>query len=152
MRCKIFEHRNKSWPVVAEECIKDYNNTIHSSTGYTPNYLLTGKESSILPEPLEINNKENWKINKKIAYENSKKIHVQNKKYYDENTRKIEYKVGDLVYVQNKNKLNRDKLDSIRIGPFRINKKISDVIYGIASKSRKNDSLFHASKLVPYTG
>lgn len=152
MRCKIFENRNKSWPVVAEECINDYNNTIHSSTGYTPNYLLTGKESSILPESLEKNNERNWEINKKIAYENSKKIHEQNKKIYDENTRKIEYKVGDLVYVQNKNKMTRDKLDTIRIGPFKIKKKISDVIYGIASRSRKSDSLYYASKLVPYKG
>lgn len=153
MRCKIFENRNKSWPIVAEECIKEYNNTNHSSTGYTPNYLLTGKESSILPEPLEVNNKENWEINKKIAYENSRKIHMQNKKYYDENTNKLEYNVGDLVYVQNKNKLNRDKLDTIRIGPFKISKKISEVIYGINNRSKKNDfNLFHASKLVPYTG
>lgn len=80
MRCKLFENRNKSWPIVAEECVKDYNNTIHSSTGYTPNYLLTGKQCSILPELIEKNNKDNWEINKKITYENSKKIHAQNKK------------------------------------------------------------------------
>lgn len=153
MRCKIYENKNNPWPTVAEESIKEYNNTNHSSTGYTPNYLLTGKESSILPEPLEINNKENWEINKIKAYENSNKIHMQNKKYYDENTNKIDYNEGDLVYVQYKNKLNRDKLDTIRIGPFKISKKISEVIYAINKGSKKNDfTLFHASKLVPYTG
>lgn len=44
--CKIYENGNKSWPKVAEECVKDYNNTIHSSTGFTPNYLLTGLNNS----------------------------------------------------------------------------------------------------------
>ena len=36
-----------------------------------------------------------------------------------------------MVYVTNGNRLNRKKMDEIRIGPFEIEKKISDSIYKI---------------------
>ena len=137
---------------MAEECIKEYNNTIHSSTGFTPNYLLTGIDNSILPEQLEENNKLNLKKNREIADANSKKVHDKNKMYYDKKVKKLEYNIGDLVYVQNSNKLNRGKLDMVRTGPFKIKEKISDLIYVINSGLKKNESnLFHASKLVPYS-
>lgn len=152
IRCKINENRNQPWPAVANECVKEYNSTIHSSTGFTPNYLLTGIDNSVLPEQLEINNKINLEDNRKLAYERSEKIHIQNKEYYDKNAKKIAYEVGDLVYVQNGNKLNRGKLDMVRIGPFKIQKKVSDLLYVIDSKFKKKESnLFHASKLVPFT-
>ena len=152
IRCKIYENKEKSWAVVAEECVKDYNNTIHSSTGFTPNYLKTGIENSFIPEQLNNNNIKNLVDNRLLASENSKKVHNQNKRYYDKNVKKITYNVGDLVYIQNGNKLNRDKLDVIRSGPYKIKEKISDTIYLIDSRFRKNESnLFHTSKLVPYT-
>ncbi|XP_046602694.1 uncharacterized protein LOC107224055 isoform X1 [Neodiprion lecontei] len=151
IRCRIYEHREKSWPQIAEECTQDYNNTIHSSTGFTPNYLLTGSNKSFLPDELNDNNLSNLISNREIAFRRSKQIHDQNKEYYDKNVKRIDYKVGDLVYVQSVNKLNKDKLDPIRTGPFRIKKKISDVMFLLNSRARKNESnIFHASKLVPY--
>lgn len=151
IRCKIYKNKKRPWPIIAEECIEEYNNTVHSSTGFTPNYLLTGVDNSILQEKLEINNEKNLKENKRIAYENSKKIHEQNKSYYDKKVKNIEYKVGDLVYVQNGNELSRNKLDMIRTGSYRIKEKLSNVIYVIDSGFKKKESnLFHASKLVPY--
>jgi len=38
---------------------------------------------------------------------------------------------NDLVYIENGNKMNRNKLDEIRSGPFRIIKKISNTIYEV---------------------
>ncbi|OXU24204.1 hypothetical protein TSAR_012639 [Trichomalopsis sarcophagae] len=137
---------------VAEECVKDYNNTIHSSTRFTPNYLLTGLNNSFLPDELNDNNLTNLEDCRKIAFRKSKEIHNQNKEYYDKNVKQIDYKVGDLVYVQSANKLNKDKLDPIRVGPFKIKEKISDVMFLLDSRFRKNESnIFHASKLVPYS-
>ncbi|XP_043270945.1 uncharacterized protein [Venturia canescens] len=150
IRCKIFENKNRPWSTIAEECVEEYNNTIHSSTGFTPNYLLTGRDKTILPNELNYNYKEKLEDNRSIAYKNSKKIHEQNKTYYDKNKVNIEYKVGDLVYIQNSNKLNRNKLDPIRIGPYEIKAKISNLIYIIGRGQKKNESqIFHASKLIP---
>jgi len=150
IRCKIHENKDKSWPQIAEECVKDYNNTIHSSTGFTPNYLLTGLNHSFLPDEINDNNLTNLANNRKIAFKNSKEIHNRNKEYYDKNVKQIDYKVGDLVYVQSVNKLNKNKIDPIRAGPFKIKEKISNVMFLLDSRFRKKESnIFHASKLVP---
>lgn len=152
IRCKIYENRNKSWPQVAEECVKEYNNTIHSTTGFTPNYLLTGVNKSFLPDEINDNNLTNLANNREVAFKKSKEIHIQNKEYYDRNVKQIDYEVGDLVYVQNSNKLNRNKMDPIRVGPFIIKEKISNVMFRLESKLKKYESnIFHASKLVPHS-
>lgn len=116
--------QTRRWTSIAEECVKEYNTTIHSSTGFTPKYLLTGRDNAILPKKLEKNKKENLEENRSIAFENSKKIHEQNKKYYDQKVKEIEYKEGDLVYIQNGNGLNRGKLEVIRSGLHKIKKNI----------------------------
>lgn len=55
-----------------------------------------------------------------------------------------------MVYVENGNKLNRKKLDHLRIGPFQIIEKISKSIYRIDTGHKKTESnLFHVTKLVP---
>ena len=64
-----------------------------------------------------------------------------------------EFEEGDQVYVSNGNKLNRNKLDEIRKGPYKIKKKNSSTIYEVDSKNKKRGTQanrFHASKLIPY--
>ena len=71
--------------------------------------------------PDEIKNKEDkLKDNWLLALERSKKIHEQNKGYYDKNSKRFEYKINDLAYIQNGNKLNENKLNPIRKGPYKI--------------------------------
>ncbi|KAK9747430.1 hypothetical protein QE152_g5354 [Popillia japonica] len=60
------------------------------------------------------------------------------------------FDTGDLVYVENGNKLNRKKLDELRIGSFEITEKISDSIYKIKTGRRNEEKgLFHKTKLIP---
>lgn len=55
-----------------------------------------------------------------------------------------------MVYVENGNKLNRKKLDELKIGPYKIIEKISNSIYRINTGHKKSESnLFHISKLIP---
>lgn len=55
-----------------------------------------------------------------------------------------------MVFIENGNKLNRRKLEELRIGPFKIEKKISNSIYKIKTEKRNQDtSLFHVTKLIP---
>lgn len=57
-----------------------------------------------------------------------------------------------MVYIENGNKLNRKKLDELRIGPFKIENKISNSIYTIKTGRRNQDtSIFHITKLLPAT-
>lgn len=76
--------------------------------------------------------------------------HEINKKRYDKNRIKKEFNVGDLVYVENGNKLNRHKLAEIRIGPFPIIEKLSKTVYRVeCGDSNHGKRLFHISKIVP---
>jgi len=60
------------------------------------------------------------------------------------------FQENDLVYIENGNKMNRNKLDEIRSGPFRIIKKLSNSIYEVeGAKSRKETNFYHSSKLIP---
>jgi len=66
-----------------------------------------------------------WICDRKIAYENTIKSHDYNKKLFDKNRKDMEFNVGDMVYVENGNKLNRRKLDELKIGPYKIIERIS---------------------------
>lgn len=79
IRCKISENRQRPWSTITEQCIENYNNTVHSTTKFTPSYLLNGIDNSFAPPELNKNNLENLKVNREIAFVNSKKIHDQKK-------------------------------------------------------------------------
>ena len=86
---------------------------------------------------------------RELAYQNSLQNHEYNKRRYDRNRIDISFSVGDKVYVENGNKLNRDKLDPIRIGPFVIKRKLSASVYEIdVGYKTCSKRLYHISKLI----
>lgn len=154
IRCKINEKNNKrTWTTIARECIHKYNETEHSVTGFAPKYLLDGTNVNILPNELKVIEKEEkWITDKRLALENTIKSHKYNKKIFDRNRKIQEFNIGDSVYIENGNRLNRKKLDELKIGPFKITEKISNSIYKIDTGNRKTEStLFHITKLQPVT-
>lgn len=90
--------------------------------------------------------------NKKNSISKNKKNHDYNKSIYDKNRIQHIFKEGDLVYVCNGNKLNKRKMDEIRIGPFKIIEKVSNSIYKLDTGYKKKSlGLYHITKLVPMT-
>lgn len=53
IRCKLNNGEKRAWSKIAENCIKEYNNTIHTTTKFSPRYLLYGKTSEIIPVELQ---------------------------------------------------------------------------------------------------
>lgn len=153
IRCKINERKDKiAWTTIAHECTERYNETEHSITGFSPKYLLQGKNVDILPNELKQNEIQNHHLirDRKIALENSIKSHEYNKQRFDKNRRYCELEVGDFVYVENGNRINRKKLDELKIGPYQIVEKISNSIYKVNTGHKKLQSnLFHITKLIP---
>lgn len=154
LRCKINENdvnKKKSWSVLVNACVEEYNNTIHSVTRFAPNYLLTGVVPKFLQTlKMDLSNF-NLTLDRKRALDNSIKNHQQNEKYYNQTRTNITFSDGDMVYINHGNSLNRNKLDSLRTGPFKILKKISNVMYLVDSGIRRSESnVFHVSKLYPY--
>ncbi|XP_039312410.1 uncharacterized protein LOC120359337 [Solenopsis invicta] len=114
-------------------------------------YLLDGTDTSILPEELRREkHQEDWMKDKELALERTIKSHDYNKKLFDKNRKHHEFNTGDMVYIENGNRLNRKKLDDLRIGPLEIIEKISNSIYRIKTNRKKSGtSLFHITKLIP---
>ena len=71
--------------------------------------------------------KEDLQRDRQIAFQNTLKSHNYNKKIFDKNREDYDLKINDLVYTENGNKLNRRKTDELKIGPFKILDKISNV-------------------------
>jgi len=102
IRCKINEKQEKSaWTSIAHECVEKYNKTEHTVTGFSPQYLLQGASTAILPEELKYEKtSENLRKDREIALENTRKSHEYNKKIFYKNRKHHEFNVGDLVYVE----------------------------------------------------
>lgn len=154
IRCRINEENKKrAWTTIARECVDTYNRLEHTITRFTPEYLLHGTNTSNIPEELKTRKTgEDWKKDKELALERTIKSHKYNKNLFDKNKEYHEFNAGDMVYIENGNKLNRKKLDELRIGPFKIQRKISNSIYKLMTDRRNQDtSWFHITKLIPIT-
>ncbi|XP_044752896.1 uncharacterized protein LOC123312501 [Coccinella septempunctata] len=152
IRCKINESDKKTaWSSIAQKCVEKYNETEHTVTKFAPKYLLEGENINILPSELKSRcTREILERDRKIAFQNSVRPHEYNKKLFDSHRKDDKFKEGDLVYVENGNRLNRKKMEELRIGPFEILKKISDSIYQVDTGHRRAESnLFHITKLCP---
>lgn len=152
IRCTINEKEKKiACTTIAQECTKRYNETEHTVTGFTPKYLLEGENTTILPEELkQKKTKSDLQKDRKLALQRTIKSHNYNKKIFGKNRKHLEFNVGDMVFVENGNRLNRKKLDELKIGPYRILKKISNSIYEIDTGHKKSESnMFHRTKLTP---
>uniref|UniRef100_A0ABD2X789 Integrase catalytic domain-containing protein n=1 Tax=Trichogramma kaykai TaxID=54128 RepID=A0ABD2X789_9HYME len=154
MRCKMNEGREKkAWTTIARECVKKYNSTEHSVTGFAPKYLLDGTDISILPKEFKkLTNSDKWIKDRETALKNSIKSHEYNKTVFDKNRKQYEFKKGEFVFVENGNKLNRRKMDELRIGPFKVEERTSNSIYKInIGKKNQETALYHVTKLIPAT-
>ncbi|XP_055308499.1 uncharacterized protein LOC129572548 [Sitodiplosis mosellana] len=106
-----------------------YNNTVHSTTGFTPHELAHGFTIQIPTSISRYRGPFNYddlagevraKIKQAIemAKEKLTKRKITNKRNYDRNTNPIDVHVGDLILMKNFNKSN--KFDNVYEGPFRV--------------------------------
>jgi hypothetical protein len=87
-----------------------YNETEHTVTGFAPLYLMDGTNVSILPNELkQSNSQKDWMQDRRIALDRTIRSHIYNKQLYDKNRTHFDFRKGDLVFVENGNKLNRKK-------------------------------------------
>lgn len=112
---------------------------------------MDGTDVSLIPNELKLEKQtSDWMRDRKTAIERSIKSHEYNKTIVNKKRIKYNFEVGDMVYVENGHKLNRRKLDELRIGPFKIEEKVSQSIYKINTGHKKKESnLFHITKLTP---
>ena len=113
----IPEDQKKRWKEHLGSLMFAYNSTVHKSTGYSPFYLLFGRESrlpidTIMPvEPQKTTRKtydkfvRDWKDSLRDAYQIAHQHQITaaaaNKKRYDRKMRHVAIDVGDKVLVRN---------------------------------------------------
>lgn len=106
-----------------------FNNTVHTSTNYTPFELVFGRScklpSRIDSEVKPLYNPDNYSLELKYrlevalkdARENLLKNKQNRKTVFDKNMHPVSYKKGDLVLVKNE---TNSKLDCLYKGPFEV--------------------------------
>ena len=154
----------KEWDADLPLLTLAYRSTVHEVTGYTPNYLMLGREVNL---PLDIMMGTLSENQRKIAPEyvselrnrlheaftqvrnNLQKYAERNKAYYDLKGYGEKYKVGDLVYVMKKTRKVgvSPKLDIKWNGPYLVAHNFG-TIYEIQLTS-KSSKLQHFDLLKP---
>lgn len=139
MRCKRIEQKGRAWSTQIIEVIDEYNHTIHSSTGYTPSYLLTGvdKDGLFADETLDQSRLQ--------ALENSEAAHRRNAEIIDRNKEMPKCEEGDEVFVQARHQLNRGMLEPRYEGPFKVLQKIGKSTVEVSKGGKP--TRYHVSQL-----
>lgn len=128
-----------------------FNETEHTVTKFAPKCLLEGENVKILrPELKSKYTKEDLQRDRKLTFENTIQSHKYIKKIFDLHREEYKLVIGDRVYGENGNRLNRKKMDGLRIRPYYILKKISNSIYEVETRHKKAESnLYDITKLSP---
>ena len=127
----VNENRN-DWNNLLSNAMVAYNSKVHTSTGFSPHYLVYGYrmrnpfriKSIIKPtnvKPLD----EHLKLQQQAHEQALNKLNQANDKMkaqYDQHRRKVNYKIGDLVYldIENLRSVGNRKFMNKFIGPFPI--------------------------------
>ena len=141
-----------------------YNSGIHSSTGYTPYYLLFGHEARLpvdlmydtgKPQSQSVQNyaahlRQSLSEAHYAVREQLNQAHARQKEFYDRKVHGHPYKEGDLVWLFNPTipPGQSAKLYHPWTGPYNILEKLSDVEYKIEEMFRKKPSnIVHFNRL-----
>ncbi|EED18391.1 retrotransposon polyprotein, putative [Talaromyces stipitatus ATCC 10500] len=155
-------HHQDNWAELLSMAQLAYNSAKHSTTGVSPFFANYGREPRLMGQPKfkeSVNATAEEKVQqmKALYFYLHTEIINQNKLttgYYNEKHQKgPDFKKGEKVYLSRKNiQTTRpsDKLDHLRIGPFEIEEKVSEVNYKLKlPNTMRVHPIFHISLLEP---
>lgn len=127
---RAFTAKNRDlWHHMLKYATFAYNNSIHSTTGYTPHELahgfkiqiptnLTKQKTTYNYDNLADNTRNNIAKALELAKEHIQKKKLINKKYYDSNANNLIINPNDLVLVKSQTK--KEKFQDVYEGPYRV--------------------------------
>jgi hypothetical protein len=154
MLAKTVNDRHDDWDVWISQVLLAYRTTTHMSTGFTPHYMMFGREARmpvdvIAPDPpgekdlsrqqYVRESKERFQKSYEMARETTGKSTQRYKEYYDAKANGKPFEIGDRVwlhvpYVKKGKSL---KLSRPWTGPYVVMKKLSDLVYRIQMENNK---------------
>jgi hypothetical protein len=156
-----------NWDIVLDAIVMCYNGSLNRSTGYTPNYLMFGREALT---PLDLDFPQTSvpidydpgdyvdyvnKLHKTMAeaYEVARTTSAgaseRNKRAYDAKVRCIEFQAGDAVLLRREALKPGEyrKWTLLYEGPFTVVRKLSDVNYVIKREPVGEERTVHVDRL-----
>ena len=156
-----------NWEEHLQKVCFAYNTSIHTSTGYSPYYLMFGRQP-VLPIDVQYGttqphqqpsvNEYAAELDQRLtsAFELARRTsgiqHERQKQYYDTKTHGESHAVGDLVWLHNPKvpKNSSKKLFHPWTGPFKVVKKLSEYTYRIQKQEgRRLRQVVHFNRLKP---
>ena len=164
---KVTDNHKQDWDLVVPHVLSAYRSTQHDSTGYTPNYLMYGRQVNA-PVDIILGEKPQEQYEDFDAYVdqlqdrlyNAYEITRQalrknadaNKRKYDVRVRPTPYKVGDKVMVFNPRHLSgvQNKWSRKYQGPFTVTKLLGPVDLIVKRPHGQKEIKTHVDKVKPY--
>lgn len=127
---RAYTDKNRDiWDELLKYATFAYNNSVHSTTGYTPHELAHGFKiqipSHLMKQKITYNyenladlTRNNIAKALEIAKEHLYNKKLQNKYYYDSNAKNCDIKIGDLVLY--KNPIKKHKFQNVYDGPYKV--------------------------------
>jgi transposase InsO family protein len=165
---KVVSENQRDWDLHLPYAVAAYRATIHEATGYSPNFLVLGREVAV---PLDIvmgqppNSDRSLNVDEfvqrrldaeRTAYgivrEQLKRTAERQKHYYDLRVKEMKYQPGDLVWLwKSRRKTGRKtKWERFYTGPYQVLECLGPVNYRIRRSSRAAPIVVHVDKLKPY--
>ena len=165
---KMVGEQQDDWDKYLQLFLMAYRGAVHSTTGVSPAKMTFGREIR-LPADIAFGKPEepkqtmpNYmsKFEEKMATihrtarQNIGIISDQSKARYDRQTNAISFKEGDQVWFYNsqRKKGRSPKLQRDWEGPYRVIKKINDVVYRVQKGPRLKMKVVHSNRLAKYNG
>jgi hypothetical protein len=163
---KVVSEAQRDWDQYVGQVLAAYRATIHQSTGYTPNFLVYGRETrapidlvlAVDDEPPGVGTSPNQFVNEmaqrqraaySLARQNLGRAAERRKREYDLRVRHRQFKVGDWVfyYYPRRYKGRSPKWARTYTGPYLVVREIPPCNYVIQRSARSKSLVTHADKL-----
>jgi len=160
---KVVASHQTDWPDHLAFVVNAYNVTEHSSTGFSPFFLMHGREQQMpidvilgdtKPPAQQVNDFAQSLIDRMrqahaMARDHLKRSGERVKRYYDAKVKSKDFKVNDRVWMLNPRRFCKrsPKWERPYIGPFTIVKKINDVNFLLKRGSNAAPIVTHVDKL-----
>uniref|UniRef100_A0A1A8JI38 Gypsy retrotransposon integrase-like protein 1 n=1 Tax=Nothobranchius kuhntae TaxID=321403 RepID=A0A1A8JI38_NOTKU len=162
--------RQRRWPEYLPELLAAYNNTVHSSTGYAPSFLMFGRH---LGQPVDLSlgvsrkprscelqgwvkdHQQKLSFDYKLARRNLGRAADRSKQNYDRHANAFPLVLGERVWVRDRNRKGQGKLHpGWDPEPYVVLEQFGDteVVYKIRSEKGGNEKMMHRNSLKPCIG
>ena len=147
LRVELKEHPRRKWSTLLATVVKNYNNTIHDITGFTPKFLFTGDDNTPdLGNPII-----SLEQARRLACERTRVHQLKRKQRHDSKHPEKEFSIGSKVLRKiASNHPSLSKFHQRWTGPWLVIRQTTPVSYEIAETLTEEPQRAHVSQLKPF--